>query len=111
MIWLATYSKTIGVLIAVLHDATEKTISKEIDNLRKDVRQHHKDIRANGQVISTLWDFIDRAMRRAGREGATGTSTPSRKRRRKEEHDEAEYRPTPIKVIGVAPIMRARNGK
>lgn len=77
----------IGVLIAVLQDAPAGTVSLEIGKLRKYVRKYHTDIRANGQVIATLWDFIERAGGGGDRERRV------KKRRRVEGYDEADYLP------------------
>ena len=91
-------------------DCPDEIVSEEIGNLRTHVRKEHKDIRANGNVILTLWKFIEVAQRRAPRTGPTDT-TAAKKRRRGDNNDDEEYRPTPITNLGVMPGLRVRPGK
>ena len=88
-----------------MKDYTDKEQSDMILAMRNDVRKQHKDVRANNNVIATLWDFLYN-VRPDLVNGKTGT-TSSKKRRRTAADD--EFRPTPVKSLGAtAPATRSR---
>lgn len=102
----------------VLRRLDVRDIAEEIFKMRQYVRVEHKDIRANGRVISTLWDFINQARLRAeSKRPANGVlsppglnGTPSRKRRKRsvDGGSDDEYQGSPMRSMGPAPKTRAK---
>jgi hypothetical protein len=76
--------------------------------MRNDVRNKHKDVRANNNVMATLWDFLGTA-RPDLVASKNGTTNASKKRRRTKADD--EYRPAPVKSLGSTPATRSRATK
>ncbi|TDL26229.1 hypothetical protein BD410DRAFT_895640 [Rickenella mellea] len=108
----------IGVLLAVLEDCDIDHKAKEVHNLRKYVRQIHKDVRANTRVVKTLWDYIETAqantLQLVGNGPSSTLGTPGKKRRKRgsdDDDDDGEYRPPHIRTLGSAPSTRARGQK
>lgn len=91
-----------------MKDSPEKEQSDMILAMRNDVRQKHKDVRANNRVIASLWDFLE-VIRPDLVSSKNGTTNTSKKRRRSRMDD--EYRPTPVKSLGNAPATRSRGTK
>lgn len=80
-----------------------------IHAMRIDVRNKHKDVRANNRVIATLWDFLE-AVRPDLVASKSGTTTNMTKKRRRSKLDD-EYRPSPVKSLGNARSTRSRGAR
>lgn len=97
----------------VMTGCSDELKSMEILNLRKYVRELHKDVRANNRVVGTLWDFIEQVQERLKFQAKGNTTTSNGKRKKlvgDSSDDDADYKATPIKKLGVAPRRRKNAG-
>lgn len=102
-----------GVLLAVLSRCSDKHKSREVEGLRANVRQVHKDVRANSRVVATMWEFIEAAQARAGAASRQEreTTTSGSKKRKKRGGDgvgDDDYRPAPVMRVAPSPNTRSR---
>lgn len=102
----------VGVLLYVLRKESIEDQAHAIHNLRTAVREQHDDIRNNGKVGKSMWDFI-----RTIRVNPTGplifrssggpVNQDFKKRKRKAGDEDEEYRPQPIKSLSKPVKTRA----
>ena len=86
----------IGVLIYLFRDRLSFTqLSSAIGKMRKDVRDAHRDIRANGRVTKHMLLFMSKRLKISellsdgkGDKPAAGKPTKTKKRKRPVEHDD-----------------------
>lgn len=76
--------------------------------LRKAIRDKHKDVRMNSRCIQTAWEYIEEYEADFPLRAA---ATNGRKRRRNDERDDNDYRPSPISQLGPAVKTRGRPKK
>ncbi|KAG2043991.1 hypothetical protein BDR03DRAFT_850488 [Suillus americanus] len=97
----------IGVLIYLFRDRLSLTqLSSAIEKMRKDVRDDHKDIRANSRITKHMLSFMSKRLKISelktdgeGDKPAAGKPTKTKKRKRVAEYDdESEEEEKPRKV-------------
>ncbi|KAH9924478.1 uncharacterized protein B0H18DRAFT_1119998 [Fomitopsis serialis] len=54
----------IGVILYILRDCEDEVCAEEIYNMRTHVRKQFPDVRARGDIIKCLWDFIAQVVER-----------------------------------------------
>ncbi|KZT68263.1 hypothetical protein DAEQUDRAFT_728072 [Daedalea quercina L-15889] len=77
----------IGVILYILRDCSDEMCAEEIYNMRLHVRKHFADVRARGDVIRCLWDFIAQVVERQD-EGPPPSSTKRRASKNKRDYRE-----------------------
>lgn len=99
----------IGVLIYLFRDQLSLTqLSSAIEKMRKDVRDDHKDIRANGRITKHMFSFMSKRLKISelktdgeGDKPAAGKPIKSKKRKRVAEYDDdSEEEEKPRKATG-----------
>jgi hypothetical protein len=96
----------IGVLIYLFRDRLSLTqLSSAIEKMRKDVRDDHKDIRANSRITKHMLLFMSKRLKISelktdgeGDKPAVGKYTKSKKRKRVAEYDDSDEEEKPRKV-------------
>ncbi|KAG1734569.1 hypothetical protein EDB19DRAFT_1596478, partial [Suillus lakei] len=97
----------IGVLIYLFRDRLSLTqLSSAIEKMRKDVRDDHQDIRANGRITKHMLSFMSKRLKISelktdgeGDKPAVGKSIKAKKRKRIAEYDDdSEEEEKPRKV-------------
>ncbi|KAG2113577.1 uncharacterized protein F5147DRAFT_571425 [Suillus discolor] len=97
----------IGVLIYLFRDRLSLTqLSSAIEKMRKDVRDDHQDIRANGRITKHMLSFMTKRLKISelktdgeGDKPAAGKHTKAKKRKRVAEYDDdSEEEEKPRKV-------------
>ncbi|KAG2155215.1 uncharacterized protein EDB93DRAFT_91098 [Suillus bovinus] len=86
----------IGVLIYLFRDRLSLTqLSSAIEKMRKDVRDDHQDIRANGRITKHMLSFMSKRLKISelktdgeGDKPAAGKPTKAKKRKRVAEYDD-----------------------
>lgn len=71
------------MLIWMMRERPLNVISLEIDNMRKDVRSKHVDIRNNRRVFETMWTYCRNAAGKREDDEFTGDASPRVARKRK----------------------------
>lgn len=104
----------IGVLIYLFRDRLSLTqLSSAIEKMRKDVRDEHKDIRANARITKHMMSFMSKRLKISelktdgeGDKPAAGKPTKAKKRKRIAEYDddsEEEEKPRKVTVTKAPP--------
>lgn len=96
----------IGVLIYLFRDRLSLTqLSSAIEKMRKDVRDDHKDIRANSRITKHMVSFMNKRLKISelktdgeGDKPAAGKPIKAKKRKRVAEYDDSEEDEKPRKV-------------
>ncbi|KAG1760256.1 hypothetical protein EDD22DRAFT_1051686 [Suillus occidentalis] len=96
----------IGVLIYLFRDRLSLTqLSSAIEKMRKDVRDDHKDIRANSRITKHMVSFMNKRLKISelktdgeGDKPAAGKPIKAKKRKRVAEYDDSEEEEKPRKV-------------
>lgn len=96
----------IGVLIYLFRDRLSLTqLSSAIEKMRKDVRDDHKDIRANSRITKHMVAFMNKRLKISelktdgeGDKPAAGKPIKAKKRKRVAEYDDSEEEEKPRKV-------------
>ncbi|OBZ67046.1 hypothetical protein A0H81_12868 [Grifola frondosa] len=101
----------IGVLLYVMRDASHEDRAREIYEMRKDIRKKYPDIRTRGDIVKSLWTFIDKLTTRQVEGGTTSDLYGKKKRRKTRDYDSDEeiadeYRPSSAKQYSKRPKGR-----
>lgn len=96
----------IGLLIYLFRDRLSLTqLSSAIEKMRKDVRDDHKDIRANSRITKHMVSFMNKRLKISelktdgeGDKPAAGKPIKAKKRKRVAEYDDSEEEEKPRKV-------------
>jgi len=101
-----------GVLLFVLRKQSHEVKARAIYSLRRTIREEFKDIRNNSNVGKAMWRHInslnDRPNEPLKPNFTLLPSAAKRKRMGKDDEDEDEFRPKPIKSVGRPPKTRAK---
>jgi len=108
-----------GVLLHVLRHESQEARAKAVLHMRLRIREQFRDIRNNTFVGKAMWAFIDSVTGPAGlkvldhRNGYSMDFEPTpsakgRKKRQRDDEEEDEYRPSPIKSLGKGAATRSQ---
>ncbi|KAF8897611.1 hypothetical protein BD779DRAFT_1432544 [Infundibulicybe gibba] len=120
--WKTTIKKRIapvefiflGVLLFLLRHVDISDRASALYQLRRQIREQFTDIRNNTITQRVIWNIIDELEHDPTGKGKTVSSKAKGKRKRqgvKDDSEEEEYRPEPVRNLGKTPKTRSRYAK
>lgn len=98
----------------MMREYSEEDCAEAIYDMRVYIREEFVDVRFNEKVTKTLWNFADSvvnpntAQLLPSRPHRSPKKEKGRKRKGRDDSDEDEYRPSPVKNLGSALKTRSR---
>lgn len=107
----------IGVLIYLFRDRLSLTqLSSAIEKMRKDVRDDHQDIRANGRITKHMLSFMTKRLKISelktdgeGDKPAAGKHTKAKKRKRVAEYDDDSEEEEKLRKVTASKVSTSKS--